>query len=141
MVSPGAISSSPVETTATLGFFQTQTWVSPTAARVPVSRKPSRSPRRSTTSPAPKSDPARETPPPGTIGFRTRIRSPSGWVFSIITTPSAPRGSTPPVEIGVAVPGRSCSSGITPQARISRFSLRLKGSVSSAPKVSSARTA
>ena len=68
---PGATSSSPVEIIPTFGRDQTQTFAFPSAANVPVSRNPSRSPIRSTTSPAPISEPAKDIPPEGTIGLRT----------------------------------------------------------------------
>ena len=62
-------------------------------------------------------------------------------VCSTITTASAPRGMTPPVAIGVAVPAATVSDGAAPQARISRLSVRRRGRAALAPSVSAARRA
>ena len=60
---------------------------------------------------------------------------------SIITTASAPRGTTPPVAIVVAVPGATSSVGAWPQAITSALSVSCFGAPSLAPTVSAARSA
>ena len=62
-------------------------------------------------------------------------------VCSIITTASAPRGTTPPVAIAVALPGATVSFGAWPQASTSALSVRRRGAASVAPTVSAARSA
>ena len=57
-VPPGATSSSPVESTATLGLRTTSTVATPHAASMPISRDESGVLRRSTTSPRAMSEPA-----------------------------------------------------------------------------------
>ena len=53
---------------------------------------------------------------PGRCGATDVDRTePAGWVCSTMTTASAPRGSGPPVAIGVAVPAATCSAGAVPQ--------------------------
>ena len=67
--------------------------------------------------------------------------APSGWVCSTMTMASAPRGTGPPVAIGVAVPGITGSSGATPQAITSSLSATRTGALSPAAARSAARTA
>ena len=62
-------------------------------------------------------------------------------VCSIITTASAPRGTTPPVAMVVAVPGRTSIFGAWPQAITSALSVICFGAASAAPAVSAARSA
>ena len=59
-----------------------------------------------------------------------------------MTTASAPRGSTPPVAIGVAVPGPTTDAGHDPRGELLVVEPRARrGASSDAPNVSSARTA
>ena len=62
-------------------------------------------------------------------------------VCSIITTASAPRGTTPPVAMVVAVPGATSSFGAWPQAITSALSVICFGAPSLAPAVSAERSA
>ena len=62
-------------------------------------------------------------------------------VCSIITTASAPRGTTPPVAMVVAVPGFTSTRGAWPQAITSGLSAICFGAPSAAPAVSAARSA
>ena len=62
-------------------------------------------------------------------------------VCSIITTASAPRGTTPPVAMQVAVPGLTSTLGAWPQAITSAFSASCFGAFSAAPAESAARSA
>ena len=66
---------------------------------------------------------------PGRAACATSIArsSATNSVCSTMTTASAPRGITPPVAIGVAVPGPTDRAGATPQARISRLRARRRG--------------
>ena len=104
----GATSSSPVDSTATFGRRTTLTLASPLAASMPISREPMRIPRRSKVSPRAMSEPAKDTNCPGPTVRRNSIAGAgpsSNSVCSIMMTASAPRGSTPPVAMAVAVPG------------------------------------
>ena len=56
-------------------------------------------------------------------------------VCSIITTASAPRGTTPPVAMVVAVPGFTSTLGAWPQAITSALSASCFGAPSAAPAV------
>ncbi len=106
--------SSPVERIATIGFLQTSTAATPTAASTPVSRLVSRWPRRRTVSPAVMSVPANEIPLPAATALAIRSSRPRTSACSTITTASAPRGTIPPVAIDTAVPGRTTLFGTTP---------------------------
>ena len=110
---PGATSSSPVESTATFGRRTTSTCGEAAGrqhadlargdrarrAAAASRRARCRSPHRRRTGPA---------RPRGAGRSRARAASISS-VCSIITTASAPRGTTPPVAIAVAVPGATVS--------------------------------
>ncbi len=111
------------------------------AASTPVSREVSRVRRCSTVSPAAMSVPAKLMALPGATARCTSMPPSRGMVCSTITTASAPRGITPPVAMGVAMPARTSIRGTTLVWITSSVSRRKTGSVSSAPKVSSARTA
>src|SRR5262245_3273086 len=130
--------------TATLGRRTTSIRSRPHAASTPISRAPTRVPRRSNVSPRAISEPAYETNCPGVATRRSSIR---GWpssissVCSIITTASAPRGMTPPVAIAVHVPGTTVNAGTWPQAMTSALSVKVLGMASLAPTVSAARRA
>src|SRR6185312_4846046 len=79
---------------------------------------------------------------PGEAARRTSIaRAPAGCVCSTMTMASAPRGSGPPVAIGVAVPDSTGRAGATPQAITSSLSLKRTGAASLAGARSDARTA
>ena len=82
---------------------------------------------------------------PGAAARRTSMAgvaaSPTRSVCSIITTASAPRGTTPPVAIVVAEPGTTASAGAWPQTITSALRRSRRGAVSLAPAVSAARTA
>ena len=73
-------------------------------------------PANSTVSPLPMSVPANDTAAPGVRARRTTTVAPasSRSVSSTASTASAPRGSMPPVAIGVAVPRTTSSAGATP---------------------------
>ncbi len=81
----------------------------PQAANMPISREPMSVPLRSTHSPRAMSEPAKETNWPGATARRTSMAGPSfvstSSVHSIMTTASAPRGTTPPVAMAVARAG------------------------------------
>jgi hypothetical protein len=62
-------------------------------------------------------------------------------VCSTITTASAPRGTGPPVAIGVAVPDNTGRVGAVPQAITSSFSITRTGEASPADARSAERTA
>ena len=82
---------------ATRGRRTTATSASPSAARTPVSREVSSSPRRSTISPRPMSVPGEGDVAPGRDRPAHRAAaSPSASVCSTMTTASAPRGSMRP---------------------------------------------
>src|SRR5947199_132427 len=78
---------------------------------------------------------------PGFAARRISILPAEGWVCSIMATASAPRGTGPPVAIGVAVPGNTGSNGATPQAMISLLSVTRTGVASPADARSAERTA
>ena len=112
---PGGTSSSPVESTATFGRRTTSTSAMPQAASMPISRDEMRVPRRSTIFAARDvgarigDELAGRDRAPHVDG--RRCTSSTSSVCSIITTASAPRGTTPPVAIVVAVPGMTASAG------------------------------
>ncbi len=141
---PGATSSSPVETIATVGRRWTGTSARPTAASMPISREVRTAPARRTVSPRPMSPPAAASAAPGATGRRSSIQRPPsgegavGSVCSIIVTASAPRGSMPPVAISVAVPDGTGRTGTTPGVTISSLRRRRHGLASEARAVSSA---
>ncbi len=84
---------------------------------------------------------ARTMPSPGATGRTTSIVPViASWVYSIITTASAPSGSAPPVGTAMALwAGRATSAG-APMATLP-VRVRYAGIDSEAPKVSWARTA
>ena len=104
----------------------------PHAASVPVSRADRRVPARTTVSPRATSLPAKLIIAPGAAGRVTRTRSPSRSVSSTITTPSAPRGSTPPVAMTAACPDVISSVGAWP-APIESTTSSATGVASDAP--------
>jgi len=56
----------------------------------------------------------------------------ASWVYSTMTTASAPAGSTPPVGMAAAVPGPTATSGSAP-IRTVPARVRYPGSASDAP--------
>ena len=103
---PGSVSSSPVTSSATRGRRAQRSVARPTEAATPISAGPSRSPARSTTSPAAMSSPERRMLPPASVaGTLTRPFTCS--VRSTGTTAVAPSGTSAPVEIAIASPWRT----------------------------------
>ena len=103
---------------------------------MPISRDEICAPRRSSVSPRAISEPAYEMNCPGAAARRRSIAGAAASissVCSIITTASAPRGTTPPVAIAVAVPGVTVSLGAWPQASTSALSVSRRGAASVAP--------
>ena len=85
--------------------------------------------------------PANVIPAPGATGRTTCTISPATNVCSIMTTASAPRGTTPPVAIDVADPASTDVPGTTPVVTSSALTASVRGVSSEAPKVSRAWTA
>ena len=105
IVSPGMAISSPVARIATRGRRCTviHGWLA--AAARPISRAVSRRPAGSTRSPAAKSCPARRMWRPAVTGSPTVMRPPSRVASSWIRMPSAPSGTTLPVNSRTVWPG------------------------------------
>ena len=129
-------SSSPVESTATFGRRTTSTSASPQAASMPISREPialalaqQRLAARDVG--AGIGDELARRRRRG--GSRSPARVSISSVCSIITTASAPRGTTPPVAMVVAVPGATSTFGAWPQAITSALSASCFGAPSLAP--------
>ncbi len=133
--------SSPVEMIATIGFRQTSTSATPTAASTPVSRLLSGCPRRSTVSPDVMSVPANEIPLPAVTALMMRSSPSRPSACSTMTTASAPRGTMPPVAICAATPEWMTEAGTTPVWMSSSTMRTVRGASSDAPNVSSATTA
>ena len=111
----GGTTSSPVDSTVTRGLACTATSVTPAAASMPRSWARSGRPAGTSSAPGAASSSARTTPSPGATGRTTSmVPGMASWVYSIITTASAPRGSTPPVGMLATVPGPTVTSGSVP---------------------------
>ena len=112
---PGGTTSSPVEKTVTRGRAWTVTPVTPAAASMPRSWARSGRPAGTSSAPGAASSSARTTPSPGATGLTTSMVSAIACcVYSIMTTASAPWGSTPPVGMLATVPGPTATSGSVP---------------------------
>ena len=111
----GGTTSSPVEKIVTRGRACTATRVTPAAASMPRSWARSGRPPGTSSAPAAASSSARTTPSPGATGRVTSIvPGIASWVYSTMTTASAPGGSAPPVGMSTAVPGLTAMSGTAP---------------------------
>ena len=111
----GGTTSSPVEKTVTAGRACTVTPVTPAAASMARSWARSGRPRGTSSAPAAASSSARTMPSPGATGLTTSMVSAIACcVYSIMTTASAPVGSTPPVGMLATVPGPTVTSGSAP---------------------------
>ena len=108
----GGTTSSPVEKMVTRGRACALTVVTPAAASMARSWARSGRPAGTSSAPGAASSSARTTPSPGATGRTTStVPGMTCWVYSIMTTASAPGGSTPPVGMVTAVPGPTVTSG------------------------------
>ena len=137
---PGAVSSFPVENTATRGRGRPSTEAWPAAASRPSGAGPSLVPAASSASPGAASPPARriESPARTATPIATRAAPPS--VSSTGTTASAPAGSGAPVVIRRQLPGASVCSLVSP-AVTSPATGSMTGASLVAVAMSAARTA
>ena len=104
-----------MEKTVTRGRACTLALVTPAAASMPRSWARSGRPAGASSAPAAASSSARTTPSPGATGLTTSIvPGIASCVYSIMTTASAPGGSTPPVGMLATVPGPTVTPGSAP---------------------------
>ena len=111
----GGTTSSPVEKTVTRGRACTGTAVTPAAASMARSWARSGRPAGTSSAPSAASSSARTTPSPWATGRTTSmVPGMTCWVYSTMTTASAPGGSTPPVGMLTAVPAPTVIAGSAP---------------------------
>ena len=96
----------------------------PSVASRPISAARMRRPAASSASPQRMSAPRSTTFSPRSTAASTRSRSPSTRASSIGTTASAPRGSTPPVGMRIAVPCERRRRGARPSRPRRRSRMR-----------------
>ena len=111
----GGTTSSPVDKIVTRGRACTATFVTPAAASMPRSWARSGRPAGTSSAPAAASSSARTTPSPGATGRTTSmVPAATSWVYSTITTASAPGGSMPTGGMLTTVPGPTVTPGSAP---------------------------
>ncbi len=104
-----------MEKTVTRGRACTGTAVTPAAASMARSWARSGRPAGTSSAPGAASSSARTTPSPGATGRTTSmVPGMTCWVYSIMTTASAPGGSTPPVGMLTAAPAPTVTAGEAP---------------------------